>query len=149
MRIPLPDWQMAKLAVEAYADEGVSGDIGYDSEKGEWYAELNDEDHIEYLHNLQVAHHNILNIVRELPWRDDNNIQTFSMVPPKPGEKRLAVYLVDYDCGAARGFKINDNIKELLERQRAWIAYGSVCKFCGKRLLIFLVWEDVSLNKGG
>lgn len=149
MRFPLPDWHMANLALESYAEDGVRGNIGYDSEGGGWYAELNDEDYAEYQRKLHESHHNILEMMKGLLWGDAKNVQSLAMKPPKPEEKRLAIYLADYDCQTAKGFKITNSIKALLERQCAWIAYGSVCESCGKRTLTFLVWEDVTSKKGG
>lgn len=144
MRIPSPDWVVAQKGVEGYAEDGVRGKVGYDSETGQWYSELNDEDYAEYQRKLRESHHNILQMARDLAWQDAKNVQSFATEPPKPEEKRLAIYLTDYDCQTARSFKITNGIKELLERQRAWIAYGSVCESCRKRTLTFLVWEDVT-----
>jgi len=149
MKLPFPDWHMAKLAIEGYGEDGVGGELGYDSETGTWYAQLDDEQYAEYMANLRWRHHAVLEDFASIDWRDATNIQGGALEPPKENENRLAIYLLDCDCKTAKGFKVNASLSEVARRERQFMHLGSTCANCGKKMLVVLTWEDVKPKKGG
>lgn len=149
MKVPCPDWQTAKGVLEGYAEDGVTGTLGYDDTSAIWYADLNDTELTEYQANLIKNRKAILKYVSNTDWSDSANMQACAIVPPMANETRLALYLVDCGCVTARGFKINNTIEQLINRDTATILLGSICEKCGKQMLVVMTWEDVKPKKKG
>lgn len=143
MKHPFPDWHMAKLALEGYAQDGVSGQIGYDSETATWYAELDDAEYEQYLANLGKRDSIVLEDFGSLDWQGAVNIQGTAVQPPGENENRLSLYLLDCDCKTTRGFKVNASMAEFMQRKVQHLFIGSTCMSCGKKMLALLIWEDV------
>jgi len=145
MKLPMPNWELAQAAVEGYAEDGVRGKVGYDPDAAQWYADLNDEDYEEYMANLRKRHNEMCKIAKEYAehWDDAVNIQSAATEPPKEKENRLALYLVDINCKTVRGFKVKNTLQDVIDRKLAFMAYGSTCENCSKRMMAILTWEDV------
>lgn len=146
MKVPAQDWEVAKLMVQAYAEDNVRGKVGYDSETSQWFADLDDNDFGEYISNLNKRDSEVRAAVEDFvtKWGDAVNVQTAALGPPKDNEKRLSIHLIDVDCKASKAFKITSSIKELVNRNTAFMAYGSTCSVCGRKMMVILSWEDVS-----
>jgi len=149
MKLPFPDWHMAKLALEGYGEDGVSGKLGYDSETGTWYAEVDDDEYAGYIANLRWRHHAILEDFGTIDWRGATNIQGSALEPPEANENRLAIYLLDCSCKTAIGFKVNASLSEVARRENRFMYVGSTCMSCGRKMIVVLTWEDVKPKKGG
>jgi len=149
MKLPFPDWHMAKLALEGYGEDGVSGHLGYDPEAGTWYVEFNDQQYDEYMSNLRRRHRAVLEDFGMIDWHDATNIQGGALEPPKENENRLAIYLIDCDCKTAKGFKVNASLSEVARREKQFMYVGSTCMSCGRKMIVVLTWEDVKPKKGG
>jgi hypothetical protein len=148
MRLQFPDWQMANLALEGYAEDGVSGKIGYDSETGDWFAELDDQEYEQYMHNLRRQHDTVLRGFVSMDWHGATNIQGGATKPPGDNENRLSLYLIDCNCKTAKGFKLKASLAGLMQRKEALIYVGSTCMNCGKKSIVVLTWEDIKPKKG-
>ncbi len=149
MKLPFPDWQMAKLAIESYREDGVYGKLGYDPEAGTWYAEFDDNQYNQYMANLSQQHNIVLNEFGSIDWHDATNIQGSALEPPKENENRLAIYLIHPRCKTAKGFKVSAGMTELMQRRTQFMYIGSTCMSCGERTLVVITWEDVKPKKGG
>lgn len=141
----MPNWELAKAAVEGYAEDGVDGKIYYDPDLAQWYADLNDEDYKEYLANCRKRNNEMCGVAKEYAkcWGDAINIQSSAMESPEKNENRLSLYLIDVDCETVRGFKVLNTLKDVTDRKSASMAFGSTCEHCGKKMMAVLTWEDV------
>jgi hypothetical protein len=148
MKLLFPDWQMANLALEGYAEDGVSGKIGYNPETETWFAELDDKEYEQYMFNLRRQHDTVLKDFASLDWHGATNIQGGATDPPKDDENRLSLYLIDCNCKTAKGFKLKASLSELIQRKEALIYVGSTCMNCGRKSIVVLTWEDVKPKKG-
>lgn len=152
MRVQCPDWHHGNLLLQGYAEDGVSGTLGYDETTGQWYVDLNDAELAEYDRNLKKHLQSVLHFISQAKWRDGSTRQGCAIVPPKENENRLTLYLIDCDCGTGRAFKINHTINQLLNRGTASLFIASPCSNCGKTLAVLMTWEDVrpkQEEKGG
>ena len=148
-RLPCPDWEIAKGIKYAYAEDGVSGKIGYDPDIEQWYFEPNDSEYMQYIENLSEAHKMILHEFAVETW-DGVNIQGQAIEPPKESENRLALYIIhNPPCATAKGFKVKHTLAEVVSRKSAQMFFGSTCEACGHKTMIVLRWEDVKPKKGG
>jgi len=145
MKLPLPNWELAQAVVEGYAEDGVGGEIGYDSDTAQWFADLNDDDYNQYMANLRKRHSEMCKVAKEYAecWGDAVNVQSVAAEPPKENENRLALYLIDIDCNAVKGFKVKSTLKDVTDRKSALMAFGSTCDSCGRKMMMILTWEDV------
>jgi hypothetical protein len=148
MKLPFPDWQMANLTLEGYAEDGVSGTLGYASETGNWFAQLDDKEYEQYMVNLRRQRDTILRGFTSIDWHSATNIQGVATEPPKDNENRLSLYLIDCDCKTAKSFKLKASLTELMQRKEALIYVGSTCMNCRKKSMVVLTWEDVRPKKG-
>ena len=142
MRMPMPDWHFAQLAAEVWGEDGVRGKVGFDPEQG-WYTELDDSDFEQYLKNLRRRSHEILETFASTWHKETKNIQIGAMEPPAEDENRLAIYLIDCDCQTTRGFQIKNSLRDIWELKTAFVALGSTCEHCGRKMMVVLTWEDV------
>ncbi|MHC1597903.1 MAG: hypothetical protein ACXQT3_06280 [Methermicoccaceae archaeon] len=134
---------MANLAKEGYAEDGVSGEVGYDPNSNQWYVELDDEDYARYEHNLKKRAMEVIRDLSDIGWEGAVNVQGNSQEPPDEGDNRLSLYVLDYDCKTTRGFKVLPSIASLMQRKIAFAFYGSTCESCGKKTLVILKWESM------
>lgn len=149
MRLPFPDWNKAKLALEGYAEDGVSGKLDYDDMTNTWYADLNDAEHEQYMANLSREHNNILQTFGSLDWHGAISVQGATLGPPRECENRLALYLVHPDCRSTRGYKVIAGLTEVIQRKTQALYIGCNCEICGKKSLVVITWEDIKPRKGG
>ena len=147
MKMPFPDWHMAKLALEGYAEDGVSGTLGYDDETGQWYVDLDDTELEGYMANLRKCNSEVIRGFSDLFRGGAKNVQGQAQVPPEDNENRLALYLLDSDCRTARGFKVIATLTEVFNRKSAFMFFGSTCEKCGRRMVAILAWENVKPKK--
>jgi len=143
MKLPFPDWHMAKLALEGYGEDGVSGELGYDPETGTWYAEFDDDEYAKYMANLRWRHRAVLEDFGMMDWHGATNIQGSALEPPKENENRMSIYLLDCDCKTTKGFKVSASLSEVVRRKKQFMYVGSTCMSCGRKMLIIITWEDV------
>lgn len=145
MKLPLPNWELAQAAVEGYAEDGVRGEVGYDPETAQWFADLNDDDYVQYMANFRKRHSEMRKVAKEYAkrWGDAVNVQSVAAEPPKENENRLALYLIDIGCNAVKGFKVKSTLKDVTDRKSALMAFGSTCDSCGRKMMMILTWEDV------
>ena len=141
----MPNWELAKAAIHAYAEDGVRGKVGYDPETAQWYADLNDDDYEKYMANLRKRHDEMCKVAKVFAerWGDAVNVQSSATESPGENENRLALYLVDIECKTARGFKVLNTLKDVIERRSASMAFGSTCENCSRKMMAILTWEDV------
>ena len=142
MKIPQPDWAFAQGTKEAYAEDGVRGEVGYEPDTEQWYVDLNDEDYAEYQRNLRRRHNVVLQDFT-FDWEKATNIQGEATKPPADNENRLALYLIDTTCRTARGFKVKNTLLNIVNRKAQHMFFGSTCETCGKKMMAVLTWEDV------
>lgn len=142
MRIPMDNWGVAKLAIQGYAEDGVSGELGYDPDKAEWYVDLNDEQYRKYQEKLERNRTQILETFTGNEG-DAVNIQGELIGRPGVTERRLDLYLIDTACHTAKGFKVSNSIMDLLLRSIKAISCSSRCEACGRRVTVVLSWGDV------
>jgi len=145
MKLPLPNWQLAQAAVEGYAEDGVEGKVGYDPDTSQWFVDLNEDDYEEYMFNLKKRHSEMCKIANDYAenWTDAVNIQSAAVTPPSDNENRLTLYLIDIDCKAVKGFKVKSTLEDVVDRRTAFMAFGSTCDNCGRKMMAILTWEDV------
>ncbi len=147
MRIPLPDWDMAKMLAESYNEDGVAATHGYDETTGQWFADLDDGDYDRYQSWLRSERSEVLKSFSE-DW-GGVNIQGLGLGPPLPHQTRLSLYLVDVGCGVTKGFKVTNTLRDLLERKTEHISIGSTCSSCGRKTKVVLRWEGRPPDKRG
>lgn len=145
MKFPMPNIELAKLAVEAYQGDGVRAELGYDDLTAQWYADLNDEDYEQYMKLLRANQGAVLDQFAK-PWSGATNIQSLATEPPPAGAETLFLYLVDNSCGTAKGFKVTSGVKTLLGRQASFLQFCSTCDSCGKQMSGLLIWQKQKIK---
>lgn len=149
MRQICPDWTIANMILQGYSEDGVTGRVGYDDRSATWYVDLDDAEYEQYMANLHRKNREIIDGFGYMDWHGATNVQGSAVSPPRDNEDRLAIYLVDCDCKASRGFKANAGLNDLLDRKRQCLFIGSTCNLCGKKSMVVITWEDVKPQKKG
>ena len=69
------------------------------------------------------------------------NVQGYTIDPPDPEQKTLAIYIIDADDKTSKRFTATKSMIELLLRKRQAILYGTSSKD-GRQVKIILKWEE-------